>query len=149
MPTRRSVYAAAILIVAAFDVAQAAAQEAAQEMIVRTGSAASPRDIVYLYAGTCGQDRYEAELRGSNRPASGSTLILRVNGRAVAPEELRKVAAQVTEGAFLYNAVVTECPLNARRARVRVMFAARRARGPSFLSFLISSDGEISDLRRH
>lgn len=109
---------------------------------------ASPSAIHYSVAGSCGRDRYETELRGSDHPGQGSTFSLRVNGQLAAPNEMGKVAASIPEGFAFDRAVVQECPRGVRRARISLTLGSMSSPELRWLSFLVGVDGRVTEIKQ-
>ena len=141
-----SVVLMALSLVAARADAQAEAG-AQQVMIVESNEPLNPSATVYLYAGSCGRDRYEVEMRGSDRPNQGSEPSLRVNGNPVVASEMDKISALVPPGVYLYEPVVDRCLEGVGQARVRLLIAGSSSPTPRWLSFQVTPNGLLTGFK--
>lgn len=117
-------------------------------MTMKRRGRVSPTAILYSAAGSCGRDRYETELRGTGRPAEGSTLSLRVNGHPVAPFEMERVEASIPEGFALDRAGVHECPREVRQARIFMILLGTSSPELRWMSFLVGADGRVTGIKK-
>ncbi len=118
-----------------------------REMMVEIREPVGMSATVYLFAGSCGRDRFEVEMRGSDRPNEGSWLSLRFNGNAVVATEMNKILALVPPDYYIYEPVVAECLKGARQARVRLLIAGSPSPTPRWLSLLVGADGRVTGFK--
>lgn len=116
-------------------------------MMIEIREPVRPSATVYLHAGSCGQDRYEVEMRGSDRPNEGSAMSLRVNGNAVVSTEMNRISALIPPGVYIYEPVVAECLEGVRQARVRLLIAGSPSPTPRWLSFQVGPDGLVTGFK--
>lgn len=129
--------------------AGAHAQEARDPrvMIVESDEPRRPSATVYLYAGSCGRDRYEVEMRGSDRSNRGSEPSVRVNGNPIVAREMDKISALVPPGVYICEPVVDKCLEGVRQVRVRLLIAGAASPTPRWLSFQVAPDGLLTGFK--
>jgi hypothetical protein len=115
--------------------------------ILESNEPRKPSGKVYRYAGSCGQDRYEVEMLGSDRPKQRPTLSLRVNGNPIVASEMDKLVATVPAETFIYEPVVDECLQGVRQARLRLMLWGPALPDPRWRSFLMGDDGRVTGFK--
>jgi hypothetical protein len=105
----------------------------------------SPTNAVRSVTGNCASNRYRIELHHNGER---NALAVQVNGRAVPQNEIAKVTGYLPSNYFMFEPDIAECFWDRPNARMRVVVAQFRSPKAEGLSFEVSPEGKITNIRR-
>ena len=103
-----------------------------------------PTHVVKSASGRCGSNLYRIVVR---HEGNTHLLLLEANGRSIAKAEVAKVYRSVPAGLLFYEPSVAECFWDKPNGRMRVLVGGPQTSKPMWLSFEVSPEGLVSNIR--